>query len=116
MEIKEGKEIKLSAQAKGKPMPTITWYKNGAPLKQDTFMRLLSQDDRKKLLAVSVLSMRKGDVKRHDGVYTIEATNIAGSVTHEVPLHGEIWFSNYWDYVSILDFALQSKLSWILPS
>ena len=92
LEVTEGKEVKLEAKAKGKPVPKLTWFRNGIPIKHDAFTRLQALDDRKKLLAFSTMLMRKGDARKHDGEYTVEATNVAGTVTHTVPITGEnLW-------------------------
>ena len=89
LEVIEGKEVKLEVKAKGKPVPKLSWFRNGVPVKHDAFTRLQALDDKKKLLAFSTMVMRKGDSKRHAGEYTIEATNCAGTVTHTVPLTGK---------------------------
>jgi hypothetical protein len=89
MEVTEGKEVKLEVKAKGKPVPKLTWFRNGVPVKHDAFTKLLALDDKKKLFAFGTMVMRKGDSKKHEGEYTIEATNCAGTVTHTVPLTGE---------------------------
>ena len=102
MEIAEGNEVKLQCQAKGKPVPKVTWFRNGVPVKHDAFTRLQALDDKKKLLALSTMLMKKGDIRRHDGEYTIEATNCAGTVTHTVPLTGEKSNENYTYYLQFI--------------
>jgi hypothetical protein len=89
MSVSEGEEVRLEVQAQGKPLPKLAWFRDGVPVRADAFTKLQASDDRRKLLALGAMVMRKGDARRHAGLYTVEATNCVGTVTHTVPLTGE---------------------------
>ena len=88
LQVLEGKEAQLACEAAGKPLPRVTWYRDGQAVKHDGYTRLQAAQDRERELVSSALSVRKADVKRHDGRYLIEAANAVGTVTHEVTLSG----------------------------
>ena len=88
-ELTEGDELELTAQAQGKPIPKINWYKNDKVVRQAGKTRLNTVEDKEALTTTSTISTKEVDVKRFDGTYVIEATNAAGTAMHEATLVGE---------------------------
>lgn len=93
-ELVEGAELELTCQAHGKPIPKINWYKNDRVVRQAGKTRLTNSEDKEALTATSTISTKDVDVKRFDGTYLIEATNVAGTAVHEATLIGETHHTN----------------------
>ena len=90
LEILRGSNATFNARARGRPAPKVTWYKDGRPIRR--LARLLSvQDDEDPELHVVSSEVRLADVapELNDGVYTVEAVNSVGKVSHEVNLLGK---------------------------
>ena len=89
MDVLEGEEVSVSCEVRGKPIPKVTWYKDGKVVKQAGKTRLQNIENRENLTCASTISTKEVDVKRHDGKYLIEAKNIAGTAEHEICINGE---------------------------
>ena len=87
-DVLEGEELQVVCEAQGKPIPTVTWYKDGKVVKLDRKTRLNNVEYREDLTCTSTISAQGVDVKRHDGMYLVEAQNVAGKVQHEFFLNG----------------------------
>ena len=90
LEILRGSFATFNARARGRPTPKVTWYKDGKPIRR--LARLLSlQDDEIPELREVASEVRLADVapELNDGVYTVEAVNSVGKVSHEVTLLGK---------------------------
>lgn len=70
-------ELILECQVVGKPLPTVTWYKDG--LKMIMSNRMLQYTDRKGVVRLNVMNVSTDDA----GEYSCEAQNAAGrDITH----------------------------------
>ncbi|KAH7700895.1 TTN-1 protein, partial [Aphelenchoides avenae] len=70
-------ELILECQVVGKPLPTVTWYKDG--LKMIMSNRMLQYTDRKGVVRLNVMNVSTEDA----GEYSCEAQNTAGrDITH----------------------------------
>ena len=90
LELLRGGSAIFNALARGRPAPKVTWYKDGKPIRR--LARLLSvQDDVDPILLQVASEIRLADVapELNDGVYTVEAVNSVGKVSHDVSLLGK---------------------------
>lgn len=68
-----GKTVKITCKAKGVPMPELKWFKDDKEVIPDEEVTILTKDDGETTLTIT-------DVQpEHDGTYTCQATNPAGS-------------------------------------
>ena len=76
----EGSIASFTCQADGEPLPTISWYFNGAPLDESNTakymitVRLIPNAD---TVILNIMSVESSDV----GTYTCNATNVVSSDT-----------------------------------
>ena len=92
--IREGQNVTLSCNASGNPVPTISWTRNGSPVKTSDHSRI-SFSDEEKLLTIT-------NVSRTDrGEYRCVAINRVGNATSNVAtvdvhckyIHLIVWFN-----------------------
>uniref|UniRef100_A0AAY5EU11 Titin n=1 Tax=Electrophorus electricus TaxID=8005 RepID=A0AAY5EU11_ELEEL len=74
--IKAGENIKLSCNISGRPVPQVTWYKDGKELDKMLV-------DITTVIGSSSLFIRDAD-RENRGVYTIEAKNSSGTKKEDV--------------------------------
>lgn len=74
--IREGDSVVLSAHIIGNPKPTISWYKNGTPIKG-------TRDTDNDVHTLSIITANITDA----GEYTLKAENSEGSVETTATLH-----------------------------
>lgn len=90
----EGNEIILECRATGKPMPSISWFKDGIKLFLEN--RMLSYTDRKGVCRLNIINASRAD----SGEYSCEAVNKSGrDYTHclvTVAGKSQIFFRNFW--------------------
>lgn len=77
--VKAGSDVCLEAEVFGKPMPKVTWTKNGEAVKAD---KALKMSQKRHLFYLSFDAVTKLDT----GNYEIRAENASGSTTAEIQL------------------------------
>lgn len=75
--VKAGRDVRLEAEIFGKPMPKVTWSKDGQVLKGDLNLKLTQK---RNLFGLEMNSV----TKKQTGVFTILAENASGSKTEEI--------------------------------
>ena len=88
LEVTEGDMVELESRAVGKPVPKISWYKDRDLLRQDDNFAFEEVQNSADLEMESRLRLDELKPKVHDGTYTIEAVNDAGTAVHEMQLLG----------------------------
>ncbi|XP_046823070.1 obscurin isoform X4 [Vespa crabro] len=84
------KSGQLTARVTGIPFPEIKWYKDWKPITSTSRVQIhFVEPD------TSILTINEAIVK-DEGLYSISARNIAGSISHSVMIHIE---ENEYDYV-----------------
>ena len=93
IKVREGDVVSLSAVVKGKPAPTIEWYKDDAKLRETSRLKMDAKDGE---LSLIILEAKPDD----SGVYKCEAkskggkaektfnVNVQGTVSSEHPCYG----------------------------
>lgn len=76
---KAGSDICLEAEVFGKPMPKVTWSKDGKVLSMDKDMKM---SQKRHLFSLNLTAV----TKLHTGVYSILAENASGSKTADIQL------------------------------
>ena len=78
----------IEVEYSGKPMPTITWRKDGQPLEDPSLIETRE--------TITVLSLKKL-VPSHGGSYTVSAENSVGKdvATFNLDVKGELFITNY---------------------
>lgn len=77
--VKAGRDVRLEAEIFGKPLPKVTWSKDGKVLKGDLNLKLTQK---RNLFGLEMDSV----TKNQSGVYTILAENASGSKTEDITL------------------------------
>ena len=72
--IKEGDSASLKVKVKGQPVPEITWYHADEPIKTDDVYKVVPGEE-----GESTLELPEA-FPEDSGVYTVKATNEAGTV------------------------------------
>ena len=75
----EGYNASFSCQATGEPVPTISWYFNGAPVDEANAMKytlsMMSLNTTTIINTLTIMSVESSDV----GTYTCNATNVVST-------------------------------------
>ena len=88
----EGDTASFTCQATGGPVPTISWYFNGAPVNVTNTMKYTisetSVDTTTINITLTIMSVESSDV----GTYTCNATNVVSSDTSSgvLTVNGEL--------------------------
>ena len=82
-----GSNVTFACKVSGKPVPKITWKKGKKSLKERKTVKV-STLETEDLCASSELSLEDVDPLKSEDIYTIEASNKAGSIEHDVQLIG----------------------------
>uniref|UniRef100_A0A670HZ18 Titin n=1 Tax=Podarcis muralis TaxID=64176 RepID=A0A670HZ18_PODMU len=77
--IQVGQDLKVEIPISGRPIPTITWTKDGMPLKQTTRVNVI---DSPKLTVLSIKEVTKED----SGAYEIAVANVVGQKSAAVEI------------------------------
>ena len=82
----EGGTASFTCQATGEPVPTISWYFNGAPVDEANTMSVNTSTTISSTL--TIMSVESSDV----GTYTCNATNVVSSDTSSgvLTVNGEL--------------------------
>ena len=85
-----GGMVKISVSVQGDPVPVVTWYKNGRPLRDDRHTTIDTSD------FMTTMSIRRA-AKEDSGEYEVVAKNEAGtsSLSFSVKVMGESSFSTF---------------------
>ena len=89
----EGDTASFTCQADGEPLPTISWYFNGAPLNESDTTKYTIKDRRLDTAVVDILNIM--NVQSSDvGTYTCNATNVVSSDNSSgvLTVNGELQF------------------------
>ena len=77
----EGDIVSFTCQATGEPVPTISWYFNGAPVNDDTdvdkYYITKMEMNTTTISILTIMSVESSDV----GTYTCNATNVVSNDT-----------------------------------
>ena len=78
----EGNTVSFTCQATGEPVPTISWYFNGAPVNNDTDVNkynVMEMEVNTTTInsTLTIMNVESSDV----GTYTCNATNVVSSDT-----------------------------------
>ena len=87
----EGYTASFTCQADGEPLPTISWYFNGAPLDESDTSKYIITDrrlDTSVMNVLNIMNVQSSDV----GTYTCNATNVVSSDTSSgvLTVNGEL--------------------------
>ena len=87
----EGDTASFICQADGEPLPTISWYFNGAPLNErDTVKYMITERQMLNFSTVilTIMSVQSSDV----GTYTCNATNVISgdTISAVLTVNGEL--------------------------
>ena len=88
----EGGTASFTCQATGGPVPTISWYFNGAPVDEANMMKyiisMMSVNTTTINSILTIMSVESSDV----GTYTCNATNVVSSETSSgvLTVNGEV--------------------------
>ena len=88
----EGGIASFTCQADGEPLPTISWYFNGAPLNESNTAKYMITERQISTTTntdiLNILSVESSDV----GTYTCNATNVVSSDTNSgvLTVNGEL--------------------------
>ena len=75
MTIKEGEGATLTCKVKGEPVPEITWYYDGQPIKTDEIYKVVPGE------VEGESTLQIPEIFPEDaGAYTVKATNEAGEI------------------------------------
>ena len=87
----EGDIASYTCQADGEPLPTISWYFNGAPLNESDTSKYVITNRHFDTLVVNVLFIINGQ-SSDVGTYTCNATNVVSSDTSSgvLTVNGEL--------------------------
>ena len=88
LEVTEGKPVKMTCKAHGKPIPEVRWYKDDDLITGDGEMKIQSKEISRKLEVESMLKTDKTLLQDESQNYRIIAENVAGSAVHELSLIG----------------------------
>jgi titin len=75
--IKSGDSLRIKALVQGRPVPRVTWFKDGVEIERRMNMEITD------VLGSTSLFVRDA-TRDHRGVYTVEAKNVSGSTKAEV--------------------------------
>ena len=87
-ELLEGDTVRFFGKVHGKPLPKVTWFKDGEAIDGDNDMKIQHKENTRKLEVESWLKMAKGALEHDSPNYQIMAENSAGSIMADFSLTG----------------------------
>ena len=84
-----GSNVTFACKVFGKPLPKITWKKGKKNVKTSKTVVINTTENSDTLEVCSELQLENVDPLRSEDVYTIEASNKGGDITHDVQLIGK---------------------------
>ena len=83
-----GSNVTFACKVSGKPVPKITWKKGKKSLKESKTITVSTTELAASQEVVSELQLENVDPAKSEDIYTIEASNKGGEITHDVQLIG----------------------------
>jgi hypothetical protein len=85
-----GSNVTFAVKVFGRPTPKISWKKGKKSVKESKSVSIMQYvDPEDETIAISELQLEKVDPLKNEDIYTVEAANKAGEITHDVQLIGE---------------------------
>ena len=84
-----GKNVTFACKVFGKPSPKITWKKGKKSIKEGKTVTVHTVEMQDKQEVISELQLENVDPLNSEDIYTVQASNKAGEIVHEVQLIGE---------------------------
>lgn len=75
--IKSGDSLRIKALVHGRPVPRVTWFRDGVEIERRMNMEITD------VLGSTSLFVRDA-TRDHRGVYTVEAKNVSGTTKAEI--------------------------------
>lgn len=75
--VKAGESIRLKALIKGRPVPKVTWFKDGKEIEKIMSIEITTA------IGYSTIFIRDA-TRDHRGVYTVEAKNASGTKREDI--------------------------------
>lgn len=75
--VKAGESIRLKALIKGRPVPKVTWFKDGKEIEKTMSIEITTA------IGYSTIFIRDA-TRDHRGVYTVEAKNASGTKREDI--------------------------------
>lgn len=75
--IKSGESLRIKALVQGRPVPRVTWFRDGVEIEKKMNMEITD------VLGSTSLFVRDA-TRDHRGVYSVEAKNASGSAKAEI--------------------------------
>jgi hypothetical protein len=88
LDVVQGSRCELFCKAKGKPMPDITWFRDGEEIQSGDYVDLTAFQSDIEFDTEGTLKMKK-TLSEYRGTYRIEAVNKVGFAAHEFEMEGE---------------------------
>ena len=105
VETIKGSDVNFACKVTGKPSPKITWFKDAKTIKKDKNVALETKEDEDNLVVESDVKLTNVAPVSSEGKYTVEASNLAGSVTHEVDLIGKNTYGHIYTNCENISFG-----------
>ena len=86
-ETTEHEQVEIQCKVQGKPIPVLTWFRDGEPISSDKRIKISKVDDAENFERLSTLLIKK-TVMEDESRYNIEAANTVGSADCEFNLDG----------------------------
>ena len=88
LEVLEGDSVRFFGKVHGKPLPKVTWFKDGQTIDGDDDMKVQQKENSRKLEVETWLKMANGGLEHDSLNYQVVAENSAGSAQADFSLTG----------------------------
>ena len=102
LNLADGDEISLTVGIKGKPVPSVEWYKDDKKLRKTSRVKMDAKDDKFSLVILDI-------TPEDSGTYKCEASNKAGTVTRtfNVNVAGkDLVFTNFLRHYDLVEWFI----------